>query len=194
MPRLAVSLLASTLAVPVAAYAQVAPPAPPAPAVQQPPAVFPAGAKFAFVNLQFVIAESKMGKAGLEELRKVQEARDGQLQQLAKEITQLQEKFDKQRGLLSAEMLKTLEADIDTKRRRLQFDSETRDADLQRLGRDMLDTFSAKVIPVVDGIRKERGLLVVFGVRPQAGGLEVVVADPGLDLSAEVIKRLDAAK
>ena len=48
-------------------------------------------------------------------------------------------------------------------------------------------------MPIVDGLRKEKGLWAIFGVRQDPGGLELVSGDPALDLSAEVIKRLDAA-
>ena len=167
---------------------------PPAPAARPPvPAVFPAEAKFAFVNLQFVIGESKTGKAGLAEFRKIQETRDAQLQQMAKEIAALQEKLNTTQLMLTADALRTLQNQIGDKQRRLQFESDTRDAELQRLSRDIMDGIGAKVMPIVDGLRKEKGLWAIFGVRQDPGGLELVSVDPGLDLSAEVIKRLDAA-
>jgi len=167
---------------------------PPAPAARPPvPAVFPAEAKFAFVNLQFVIGESKAGKAGLAEFKKIQETRDAQLQQMAKEIAALQEKLNTTQLMLTADALRTLQNQIGDKQRRLQFESDTRDAELQRLSRDIMDGIGAKVMPIVDGLRKEKGLWAIFGVRQDPGGLELVSVDPGLDLSAEVIKRLDAA-
>jgi Skp family chaperone for outer membrane proteins len=170
------------------------PPAPPAAAASKPPAPLPAGATFAFINLQYVIAESKIGQAGLAELQKTQQARDEQLRLMAKEITSLQEKYTSQAATLSADARRTLEVEIDAKRRRLQFETDTRDADLQRMGRDMLDDFSAKVLPIVDGLRKERGLIAIFGLRAEPGGIEVLAGDPGLDLSSEIVKRLDGVK
>ena len=176
--------------------AQTTPPPPaqktPAPAAAA-PAAFPAEAKFAFVNLQFVIGESKTGKAGLADFKKTQEIRDAQLQQLAKEIAALQEKLNTTQLVLNADALRTLQNQIADKQRRLQFDSDTRDADLQRLSREIMDGLGAKVLPIVDGLRKEKGLWAIFGVRQDPGGLELVSGDPALDLSAEVIKRLDAA-
>jgi Skp family chaperone for outer membrane proteins len=176
----------------VAAVAAAQTPATPAPAAAQ-PAVFPAEARFAFVNLQFVIGESKAGKAGLAEFKKIQESRDAQLQLLAKEIAALQEKLGTTQLVLSADALRSLQNQIADKQRRLQFDSDSRDADLQRLSREIMDGLGAKVIPIVDGLRKEKGLWAIFGVRQDPGGLDLVSVDPALDLSAEVIKRLDAS-
>lgn len=188
------TLAVLTMLVATAASAQTTPPAGaqmPAPAAA--PAVLPPGAQFAFINLQFIVSESKLGKAGLAQLKRVQDVKDEQLKLMSNELVALQQRLDAQRGLLSADSLKTLAADIDTKQRKLQFESDTRDADLARLQRDLLDDFGAKVTPILDALRKEKGLIAIFGVRASDSGLSIVSADPGLDLSAEVIKRLDAA-
>ena len=47
-------------------------------------------------------------------------------------------------------------------------------------------------MPIVEEIRAEKGLWVIFAVQGADGGLAVLAANPGLDLSPEVIKRLDA--
>lgn len=168
--------------------AQATPPAAPAAA----PAPFPAGAKIAFVNLQFVIAESKAGKATITQLQQTQQTLDEKLKAMAKEVQDLSAKMESQRGLISIDAFRAMEVDLDRKQRTLQFESQSRDADLQRLSRDLLDGFSDKVMPIVEQVRQERGLWAIFGARPEPGGLEVLVVDPGLDLSHEIIKRLDA--
>ena len=73
---LGVLLMTGTMA---AAQARPQTPSPAAPAAQTPakpaapaappaPLVFPADAKVAFVNMQFVLSESKLGKAGFEKV------------------------------------------------------------------------------------------------------------------------------
>jgi hypothetical protein len=51
-------------------------------------------------------------------------------------------------------------------------------------------------MPVIDALRTEKGLWVILGVQDTdqngAGQLIVASANPGLDLSQEIIKRLDA--
>lgn len=188
VPMLFVANVASAQTTTLPAGAPIPAPA----AAQAAPAAFPAEAKFAFVNLQFVIGESKTGKAGLAEFRKIQESRDAQLQLLAKEIAAMQEKLNTTQLVLTADALRTLQNQIADKQRKLQFDTATRDADLQQLSTQIMDGLGAKVMPIVDGLRKEKGLWAVFGVRQDPGGLDIVSVDPALDLSAEVIKRLDA--
>jgi hypothetical protein len=53
----------------------------------------------------------------------------------------------------------------------------------------MLQDFQDKVIPIVEKLRTEKGLWAILTPNAQAAAV-----DPRLDLSGEVIKRLDAAK
>jgi outer membrane protein len=171
------------------------PPATP-PATQKPPVPvpFPADSKFAFVSLQFVVSESRFGKQGSEELKKFQENRTAQLSALEKEIEGLKSKLGTQRTLMNAEAQRNMENQIINLQRKFQFEGESAQADIQRLNADLLDKFQAKVLPIIEAIRKERNLLVIFAQQDDPGGLAVIAFDPGLDLSAEVVKRLDAIK
>jgi hypothetical protein len=49
--------------------------------------------------------------------------------------------------------------------------------------------FQEKLNPVLESIRAEKGLLMIFSIRDSG----VVAAEAGLDLSSEVVKRFDAA-
>jgi outer membrane protein len=166
-------------------------PAPPKPAE---PAPFPPDAKFAFVNLQYVVSESKYGKEGSAELKKFSETKQAQLTGLEKEIEGLKSKLNSQRSLMTAEAQNNLNNQIQQLSRKFQFEGETAQQEIQRLNADLLTRFQDKVLPIIETIRKERGLHVIFAQQDEAGGLAVIAFDPGLDLSAEVVKRLDAVK
>ena len=47
------------------------------------------------------------------------------------------------------------------------------------------------MLPIVEEIRNERGLWMIFALGESA---DIVAAHAGLDLTADVIKRLDAGK
>ena len=53
----------------------------------------------------------------------------------------------------------------------------------------MQDEFVQKVNPIIEQVAKEKGLQIVFN----GGDAGFAWADPGLDLTSEVIKRLDAS-
>ena len=53
----------------------------------------------------------------------------------------------------------------------------------------LLQNFQAKVLPIVEDLRKEKGLWIIFALGDNSN---IAAAHAGLDLSWEVIKRLDA--
>jgi Skp family chaperone for outer membrane proteins len=95
---------------------------------------------------------------------------------------------------MSAEAQNNLANQIQVLSRKFQFEGESAQQEIQRLNQDLLTRFQDKVLPIIEVIRKERGLHVIFAQQDEAGGLAVIAFDPGLDLSAEVVKRLDAIK
>ncbi len=207
MTRMTFALTVKTLLVAVAASAQTLPQpqaqtTTPPPAAQKPaaptppaaPAPFPPDAKFAFVSLQFVVSQSKYGKQGSDELKKFQETRTAVLTALEKEIEGLKGKLNTQRTLMTADAARNLETEIMTKTRKYQFEGESAQADIQRMNTELLEKFQDKVLPIIEAIRKERNLHVIFAQQDDPGGLAVIAFDPGLDLSAEVVRRLDTGK
>ena len=171
-------------------------PAAPKPAPPAPPP-FPADAKVAFVNMQLVVAESKLGKAGQERMKGLQQLNQTKLQGLAKGIQDQQQKIQTQSGVVNDATLKILQRDLE----RLQLEAQTEQSKVQaaeqNLNEDLLRDFSEKAMPIIEALRTEKGLWVIFGVQDNgsdSGGGQLIVAsaNAGLDLSLEVVKRLDA--
>jgi outer membrane protein len=165
------------------------------PALPKPPATpvpLPADAKVAFVNLQAVVSESKLGKSGSDQIKALQTKLDGELAAAQKKITDLQKDIDSQQNLLSAASLATKRNTLDELTRQFQYQQNEAQAKLKDLNVNLLAGFEDKVVPIVEAIRKEKGLHVIFAVQgDQGGGLAVMAYDPGVDLTLEVIKRLD---
>ena len=67
------------------------------------------------------------------------------------------------------------------------------DAEVQRnqLQTELLESFQRAVLPIVEAIRNERGLWMIFQLGESAA---IVAAHAGLDLTGDVTKRLDAGK
>src|SRR5262245_10662508 len=88
----------------------------PAPA-PKPPAPFPADAKFGFVNLQIIVNESNLGKAGTEQIKKLQEKLNAGLSAMQKEIQGLTEKIKTQQGVVEDKILVQWGRELDRKQR-----------------------------------------------------------------------------
>jgi len=68
----------------------------------------------------------------------------------------------------------------------MQQDAQT---EVQDLTNQLQGDFQEKLNPIIEQLRVDKGLLLIFSIRDSG----VVAAEPGLDLSAEIIKRFDAA-
>ena len=197
MRRIAVALALCVILAAGSALAQTPPPVqnppttPPAQAQPAPaPPAFPADAKVAFINLQAVVEQSVLGKASSERLKKYDADKTAELQGKAKAVEELRTKLNTQRELLNQDALAALGKEIDLKTRELQFQEESTRVERDQLQQELLQQFNQKVIPEVEKIRDARGLWMIFSVA-DAG---VIAAHAGLDLSAELIKALDAIK
>jgi Skp family chaperone for outer membrane proteins len=184
-------------AAPPASAPQTPPPATPAARPAPPaPVPFPAGAKIGFVNMQLVVAESKLGKAGQDKMMKLREANQAKLTVLAKGIQDQQQKISTQTGVVTDAVLQGLNRELS----RLQLDAQAAqqkaNAEEQNMNEDLLGDFSSKAMPIIDAVRTEKDLWFILGVQePDQGGsgqLIVASANAGLDLSLEIVKRLDA--
>jgi outer membrane protein len=168
-------------------------PAKPAPAPAQPaspPAPFPEGAKVAFVVLQRIANESADGKSASAQIQGLQQKKANEPADKQKQLQGIQAKLEKEGSVMSA----TAQADLTKQAERLNTEIQrfTQDAqqELAELQQQLQQQFEARVTPVLEEVRKEKGLLMIFN-GPDSG---LVAADPGLDISMDVIKKLDAAK
>jgi len=164
-------------------------PAPAAPAAQAPaPKPFPEGAKVGYVVLQRIANESAEGKASTAKIQAFQQKKAAELQDKQKQAQGLEEKLKKEGSVMSA----TAQADVQKQIERLQVDIQrfTQDAqqEIQELTTQLQGAFEQRMTPILGQVGQEKGLHYIFNA-PDSG---IVWADPGLDITADVIKRLDA--
>ena len=166
-------------------------PVQPAPAPQAaPPAPFPEGAKVAFVVLQRIANESAEGKAATAKIQALQQRKSNELNDKNKQLQTIQQKLEKEVSVLNT----TAQADLAKQAEKLNTEIQrfTQDAqqELQELQEQLRQQFETRVQPVLEEVRKEKGLHFIFN-GPDSG---LVAADPGLDISNDVIKKLDATQ
>ena len=140
------------------------PPAQPAPSsaaavVTTPPtAPLPAGAKVAYVNLQYLASNSADGKAANAKVQALIKQRQAEIS--AKKTPQEQQAFQQQAS-----------------------------QEVQQMQQQMQNEFQQKLFPVLQKMAQEKHLSMLLS--SQDAGL--IWAEPGLDLTAEAMKRFDAS-
>jgi len=165
------------------------PPAQPA-AQPQPPRPFPEGAKLAYINLPVVAQNSTEGKAATARIEELQKKKQAELQDKNKALQASQQKLSSGGTVLNDSARAQLEKEIERQQREIQFAQQNAQAEVQDLTQELQEEFRKKLVPIIEQIGKERGLHAIFS----AADAGMIWADPGLDLTQEVIKRLDAGK
>jgi outer membrane protein len=172
---------------PAAPAAQAPQAAAPAPA--RPPVPFPEGAKMAFVNIQRIANESSDGRSATSRVKALNDKKVAELGEKQKALAAAQEKLQKGGSVMSDAARGQLEKEIERQQVEIQRFTQDAQAEVQELQGELQNDFQRKLLPVIDAFAQERGLQMIFSVA-DAG---VVWASPGLDVTADVIRRFDAA-
>jgi outer membrane protein len=160
------------------------------PATPRPPAPFPQGAKLAFINIQAIAANSAAGKEASKRLADLNTKKAAEINEKNKQLQAAQTKLNTGGAVLSETARGQLEKDIERMQRDIQFTSQNAQAEMNDLQNELQGEFQQRLLPLVKAIAEEKGLQAVFSIQDSG----VAYWDPGLDISDEVIKRLDTAK
>ena len=203
IPAVAAFALTATLAFaqPPAAPTPAKPtPATPAPAGQppataaqppalKPPAPFPQDSKIAFVDINSVAANSAAGKEASNKLKALQDKKLAEINDKNKQLQAAQAKLNTGGAVLNDTARAQLEKDVDRMQRDIQFTQQNAQAEYNELQEDLRNDFQKKLMPIIDALATEKGLYAIFSI----GDAGAMYVHPGLDLTAEVVKRLDTA-
>jgi Skp family chaperone for outer membrane proteins len=164
-------------------------PAPaPAPIPVAPPAPFPAGAKIAFFNPQAVFQASADGRAAVARVNALIQKKQTENADKAKLLQGNQQKLQTSGSVMNEAARIQLEKEIEKQTKdgeRFQQDAQ---AEINELQQEVQNDFVKKLSPIVEQLATEKGLHLVFNASESG----IAWATPGLDLTGEVIKKLDA--
>jgi outer membrane protein len=146
--------------------------------------------KIAVLNSQEVLEKSAEGKRAIAQLQAADKKYADQIQTLDDQIKQLQNRLQAQRLTLTAEAAAGIQADIQKKQTDRQRAAEDATQSMQQLQASMLSRIQEDLMPLIEQLRKDKGLDLIFDVTK--GG--TVFFSPTIDLTAEIIQRYDAAK
>jgi len=159
------------------------------PAAPVAPRPFPEGAKIGFVVLQRIANDSADGKQSTAKLQAFQQKKAAELAERNKQLQALQQKLEKEGSVMSAMAQGDLQKQVERATTDLQRAQQDAQQELQELQGQLQQAFTQRVEPILAQVGQEKGLHFIFN-GPDSG---MVWADPGLDITADVIKKLDAA-
>lgn len=166
--------------------------APAAPAPAQPPAPrpFPQGAKVAYVVLQRIANESADGRVATTRIQALQQKKAAELTNKQTQLQTMQAKLEKEGAVMNPAAAADLQKSIEKINVEVQRFTQDAQAEVQELQQQLQGEFQQRLEPVLQQVAADMGLQFIFN-GPDAG---LVWADSALDISGEVIKKLDSAK
>lgn len=142
------------------------------------------------INLSYVARMSKAGKEGLARLDEAGRKKGAEVDARAAELQKQQTELQRPAAGMSARAIADLQRAFEKSRtdfERLRQDAQT---EIEAMQAQFELEFRARIEPVIDAVSKEKGLQFVFGLEQAA----IVWWNPALDISEDVVKRLDAGK
>jgi outer membrane protein len=166
------------------------PPATPAPAAPaEAPRPYPEGAKIAYIDIQLVAQNSVDGKAATSKLQELEKKKVAEIQAKNKQLEDARTKQQTSSGIMNDSARLALEKDVDKLTREVQFMQQEAQSERTALQNELQIEFQRKLTPILEAIGKERNLHFLLDIQMQG----IMWVDTGLDLTQEVVKRLDAA-
>jgi outer membrane protein len=139
--------------------------------------------------MQRVFFESADGKAAATKMQALEQKKTAEISEKNKALQGLTQKLEKEASVMSASAQADLQKQAE--RTRLDIERATQDAqqELQELQGQIEQDFNRKVQPLLAQVAEEKGLHFIFNGQ----GSGIAWADTGLDVTAEVIKKLDVS-
>ena len=148
------------------------------------------GGKLGMVNSQEILEKSSEGRKVIAQLQAADKKYSDEITRMDDQIKQLQNRLTAQRLTLTAEAAAGIQAEIQKKQTDRQRAAEDATRAMQELQVRTLSQVQADLIPLVEQLRKDKGLDVIFDLAKSGA----VFFAPALDLTGELVRRYDAMK
>ena len=148
------------------------------------------GAKVAYIDLQYIASNSAEGKAATAKIQEYAKKKTAELEGKQKALEAARQKLLQGGTVLSDSARSQMEKDIEKLARELQYAQQEAQSEQQSLTQDLQNEFQTRLNPIIDQVAKEKGLHLVLSIADSGA----VWVNTGLNISAEVMKRLDSAK
>jgi outer membrane protein len=146
--------------------------------------------KIGVINSQMVLEKSAEGKRVIAQLQDKDKKSQSDLARLDNEIKQLETKLNTQRLTLTDEAAMQINSDVEKKKTDQKRLYEDAVREIQELQYRLFNKVQAELIPIIEGLGKEKGMDVIFDLAKSGA----VYFNPVIDLTDEVIRRYDASK
>lgn len=144
--------------------------------------------RFAYIDSEAILEEAPGAQEAHEAFEEDMSRYRAEVQTLAEELQQLISQFEQQQGSLSPEVRERREQEIVEKQGNYQQRIQELENQAAERRAELVEPIMDQVTQVIETIREEGNYAIIF----DAASRSFIAADPELDLTAEVIRRLRA--
>lgn len=146
------------------------------------------GGRFGYIDSQRILAEAPGTSAAQTAFEADMERYRTELEQLETELSTLQENFDRQQGTLSPTVRQERQQELQEKFMAYQQRRTELEETAQQRQAELVTPIMARITEVIEQIRAEGNYAMIFDAAAGA----MITADPALDLTDQVLARLQA--
>jgi len=148
--------------------------------------------KIGLLNVLRAISECAEGKQALGDFQKKADSKREELERKNNEIQELQKQMQSQARTLNDDSRAALAKSIDSKTTELQRAQDDAQKEFGQLQNEILGRIGNKVAPFVQQYAKEGNFTLIVDSSNQNS--QVIYYDPAIEITDDIIKRVDAAQ
>ena len=146
------------------------------------------GLRVGYIDSQAILMEAPGAREAQEEFDRQLERMGREVEQMEAELDNLIAEYERQQATLLANVREARENEIAQRNQRFQQRAEEMDLELASSRQRLLEPILDQMTQVIEDVRAEGSYAIIFDVQGQS----IIAADPVLDLTEEVLRRLRA--
>jgi len=145
--------------------------------------------KIGYIDSQAILDQDPSAQAAQQQFEASLATYQAEVQQMGEDLQRLIDQYEQQQAMLSEEAKANREEEIRIKQ--TQYQQRISELEQQAGARqaELVEPVMQRITAVIEEIRAEGNYSMIFDVAAQG----IISADPALDLTAEVVRRLQAA-
>jgi outer membrane protein len=145
--------------------------------------------KIGYIDSQAILDQDPSARTAQQQFEASLATYQAEVQQMGEDLQLLIDQYEQQQAMLSAEAKANRQEEIRLKQ--TQYQQRIQELEQQAGARqaELVEPVMERITAVIEEIRAEGGYSMIFDVAAQG----IISADPALDLTAEVVRRLQAA-
>ncbi len=155
------------------------------------PAAGPTGTKIGVINVRQAIVATSEGKQASAELQSQFAARQSELENMNKQISDLRQRLESGKATLSQEEQARLTRQGEVLARQLQRKQDEYQEDVNAAQGDVIDRIGRKMIDVLDRYARENGYVAVLDSSAQ--NTPILYASNQIDVTQDIVRLYDTA-